>query len=92
VFQVGCSSFTSSADVWRPCVNTRYLLKPHNVPWESGILAIEAGSGFGALKAILSSKYSPHRRLNPFFDLDYGKPENLAPASDVAAKILSHVT
>ncbi|KAF8604151.1 hypothetical protein BDV93DRAFT_606181 [Ceratobasidium sp. AG-I] len=34
-----------------------YLLKPRNQSWDAGILGLEAGSGYGALKRLLSTTH-----------------------------------
>ncbi|QRV75339.1 cAMP phosphodiesterases class-II domain-containing protein [Ceratobasidium sp. AG-Ba] len=36
-----------------------YLCKPRDQPWDAGILGLEAGSGYGALKRLLSTSH-PH--------------------------------
>jgi hypothetical protein len=58
----------------------RYLFKDHESSWDAGIIALEAGSGFGALTSILTTKPD-------LFDT-FGKAKK---PSIAAAKVLNHI-
>ncbi|KAH8108466.1 cAMP phosphodiesterases class-II-domain-containing protein [Phellopilus nigrolimitatus] len=49
-FVVGCGGGANETNL------SGYLLKAHESSWAEGIIAVEAGSGFGALKRILHEK------------------------------------
>jgi hypothetical protein len=58
----------------------RYLFKDHESSWDAGIIALEAGSGFGALTSILTTK--------PDLFGTFGKAKK---PSIAAAKVLNHI-
>ncbi|KAG8740880.1 3',5'-cyclic-nucleotide phosphodiesterase pde1 [Ceratobasidium sp. 414] len=64
-----------------------YLCKPRDQPWDAGILGLEAGSGYGALKRLLSTTH-PHL-FSPLFPKSKSKPG--LSATDRAYTIYTHL-
>jgi 3',5'-cyclic-nucleotide phosphodiesterase len=67
-----------------PSGGISYLLKTADTHWEDGIVAVEAGSGIGALRTILSSTRDAFHDLRPV----PGIPES---PELLAARIYSYI-
>jgi hypothetical protein len=67
-----------------PSGGCSYLLKTADAHWEDGIVAVEAGSGIGALRTILSSTREAFHDLRPV----PGTPES---PELLAARIYSYI-
>ncbi|CAE6477815.1 unnamed protein product [Rhizoctonia solani] len=63
-----------------------YLVKPRDKPWSDGILGLEAGSGYGALKQLFGSTH-PHLFAS-LFKLKSKRPYS---ATDKAHTVFTHL-